>query len=178
MKCQFPLGKTRGGKKKGLGDVQSTRTICFHPRLQLFGIILSHRISWAPCQAWVGGWCWGRSTRSPSTRWSWVQPACLFLGGDSTLGAIYVQYRALRDGFCGVIANATKFYVCERYQTQQGLGGRPILLCLILQIKPPGFSLLMCVHHKSISKHISFLRLKYVQYWIRRQEIIYRYVKN
>merc|ERR1712083_761831 len=98
--------------------------------------------------------------------------------GDSTLGAIYVQYRALRDGFCGVIANATKFYVCERYQTQQGLEGRPILLCLILQIKPPGFSLLMCVHHKSNSKHRSFLRLKYVQYSIRRQEIIYRYVKN
>ena len=36
----------------------------------------------------------------------------------------------------------------------------------------------MCVHHKSISKHISFLRLKYVQYSIHRQEIIYRYVKN
>jgi len=67
---------------------------------------------------------------------------------SSSLEALCVQYRTLRDDtlwFCGVIGNATKFYVRQRYQTEQVLGGRPRLRCLTLCMKVDARCLLSTV---------------------------------
>jgi len=87
----------------------------------------------------AGEWCWGRSTKSPTSWLRWGSRSadfqCIGLIVLSSLVALCVQYRTLRDDilwFCGVIGNATKFYVRQRYQTELVLGGRPILRCLIL----------------------------------------------
>jgi hypothetical protein len=56
----------------------------------------------------------------------------------SSLAALYVQYRTLRDDtlwVCGVIGNATKSHFRQRYQTGKVLGGRPRLPCIILCMK-------------------------------------------
>jgi len=84
----------------------------------------------------AGEWCRGRSTKTPTSRLCWGSRSA-----DSTLSslaALYVQYRTLRDDtlwFCGVIGNATKFHFRQRYQTEQVMGGRPRLPCIILCMK-------------------------------------------
>ena len=90
----------------------------------------------------------------------------------SSLAALCVQYRTLREDtlwFCGVIGNATKFYVRQRYQTEQVLGGRPRLRCLILCmiVDARYFLATVCPAQKQ-RKSFTFLCSSNVQYSIHR----------
>ena len=134
-KGELPLSETQGRSRKGLGNVQSPRTFCFQPpdpRIHLASQLITLRQengagAAAPKLPPVGDA--GAAVRL-------IRYMGLIV--LSSLVALCVQYRTLRDDtlwFCGVIGNATKFYVRQRYQTEQVLGGRPRLRCLILCAK-------------------------------------------